>query len=218
MGCRRCAQVLAEQVPDVEPLAQHARVREQAAEALVDTRPIPLPIAQHEICHLVAAHVVGYPGAFLECIARPTSGSTWFESPFEGSDDGLRDRVLRAITYTLAGRVADDRNGMERWPFSSRTDLLLVDRWLAQIGHAGGHSDAIAPLRFLAAEICRDAWKPLIVPLAVVLRDQRRLAGPGVTAFLEKSPEAQELRWFYRRAFASPTSKEQPVDVPGATV
>jgi hypothetical protein len=217
MACRRCAQVLAEQRPDVEPLAQHAKVADQVAEALVDDRPIPLAVAQHEIAHLVTAHVVGYPGAFLECIARPTSGSTWFVSPFEGPDDpaAVRDRVMRAITYTLAGGVADERNGIG-WP-CSRTDVLLVDRYMAQIGHGGGHSDAIAPLRFLAAEIVRDAWLPLIVPLATVLQAQRRLAGPkGVTAFLEKSPEAGELRWLYQRAFASPTqSSGQPV-VPGA--
>jgi hypothetical protein len=214
MACRRCAQVLAEQRPDVEPLAQHARVAEQVAEARVDLRPIPIEVALHECSHVVTAAVVGYPGALLECIARPTSGSTWFESPLEGSDDGLRDRVRRAAVYTLAGGVADERNGIG-WP-CSRTDVLLVDRYLAQIGHDGGHSDAMAPLRFLAAEIVRDAWQPLIVPLAVVLQAQRRLAGPGITAFLESAPEAQELRWFYQRAFASPTISGPSAVVPGA--
>jgi hypothetical protein len=88
-----------------------------------------------------------------------------------------------------------------------------VDLWLAQIGHAGGHDDALSPLRHLAAEICRDAWQPLIVPLAIVLQAQRRLAGPGITAFLESAPEAQELRWFYSRAFIS---SGQSAVVPGA--
>jgi hypothetical protein len=213
MTCRRCAQVLAAQRPDVDAVAQHAKVAEQAAEALVDVRPIPIEVALHEIAHLVTAQIVGGQ-TLLECIARPDSGSTWHVSPFEGDPAGTRDRVLRAIAYTLAGRVADDRNGMERWPFCSRTDQLLVDLWLAQIGHDGGHDDALSPLRFLAAEIVRDAWLPLIVPLATVLQSQRRLGGPGVTAFLEKSPEAAQLRWFYRRAFA-PTLSEQSV-VPGA--
>jgi hypothetical protein len=213
MSCRRCTQVLAEpQKPDVEPLAQHAKVAEQVAEALVDLRPIPLAVATHEASHVVVGAIVGGQ-TLLEIVARPTSGSTWHVSPFEGDPAGVRDRVHRAAVYTLSGRASDDRNGLELWPFCSRGDENLVDLWLAQIGHDGGHSDAIAPWRHLAGEIVRDAWQPLIVPLAIVLQAQRRLAGPGVTAFLEKSPEAAQLRWLYRRAFIS---SGQSVVVPGA--
>jgi hypothetical protein len=216
MTCRRCAQVLAEQQPDVAAVAQHATVAEQAAEALADDRPIPLAVAQHEASHVVTAHVVG--GQHLvEVVARPDSGSTWHVSPFEGSDDpaALRDRVLRAIVGMLAGGVVDERNGLG-WP-CSRRDVLLADRFLALIGHDGGHDTALDPLRRMAREIVRDAWQPLIQPLSLVLQAQRRLAGAGVTAFLEGSSEAQGLRWFYGRAFASRTISGQPVDVPGAT-
>jgi hypothetical protein len=215
MACRRCAQVLAEQRPDVDAVAQHEAVAEQVANAQADDRPIPLAVAQHEVCHVVTAHVVGGQ-TLLEVIARPDSGSTWHVSPFEGDPAGTRDRVLRAIVYTLAGGIADERNGIG-WP-CSRKDVLLADRFMATIGHGGGHDTALSPLRFMAREIVRDAWQLIIEPLAVVLQAQRRLAGAGATEFLEGSAPAGELRWLYRRAraFASPTqSSGQPV-VPGA--
>jgi hypothetical protein len=215
MTCRRCAQVLAEPQATVEAVAQHEIVAKQAAEALADDRPIPLAVAQHEICHVVAAHVVAAHvvggQALLEVIARPDSGSTWHVSPFEGDPAGTRDRVLRAIAYTLAGGIADERNGLG-WP-CSRRDVLLADRFIALIGHDLGHDTALAPLRFMAAEIVRDAWQGLIQPLAIVLQAQRRLAGPGVMAFLEKNAQAQELRWFYSRAF---TKQGQVAAEPGA--
>jgi len=202
--CRRCAQVLAEPRPTVEPLAQHGTVAEQVTEALVDDRPIPLPVAQHEIGHILGAWCC-VSEKLIAVIARPSSGSTWHESPLEGSQDpaALRDRVLRAIPGILAGAEVDRLNGLD-WP-CSRGDVLLADRLLATVGHVGGHDAALRPLRHLAREIVRDGW-PLIEPLALVLQEQRQLPGPAIAKFLEGSPEARELRWFYSRAFATPAT------------
>ena len=203
--CRRCAQVLAEPGPEVEALAQHASVAEQVAEALVDDRPIPLPVAQHEIGHILGAWCCASE-KLIAVIARPRSGSTWHESPLEGSQDpaALRDRVLRAIPGILAGTEVDRRNGLD-WP-CSRRDVLLADRFMATIGHVGGHDTALAPLRYLARDLVRDSWTSLLEPMALVLQEQRQLPGPAIAKFLEGSDQARELRWFYSRAFATPTT------------
>jgi hypothetical protein len=208
MACRRCAQVLAE--PTVEPDAPLVTVVRKAAEALSDDRPVPLVVALHECGHLVVQWICGGP-KLVSVMARSTGGSTLHESPLAGDQDpaALRSRVHRAIVGTLAGAEVDARNGGLGWRIH-RADVLLVDSLLATIGHDGGHDAALAPLRLIAREAVRDAWS-LIAPLATVLQAEHMLEGEPVIAFLEGNAQAQELRWFYGRAFATPTHTAPPL-------
>lgn len=204
MPCRQCAQALEEVKPDAQADldAQVVTLVRKAAEALTDDQPVPLPVAEHEAGHAVVGYLVAGT-KLVSIMVRSTGGSTFHESPLEGDPAALRGRVLRAIVGTLAGGAVDDRNGLG-WRVH-RKDVLAVDRFLATIGHDGGHDTALKPLRTIAAEAVRDAWQTLIAPLAVVLQSEPFLEGEPVIAWLEGSKEAQQLRWFYSRAFPTPT-------------
>jgi len=200
--CRRCS---AAEPAAVTAVGQHAVISRQVAEAAVDDRLIPLPVALHESGHVLVDFVCGGE-KLIEVIARPDSGSTWHESPLDHPDDDeatRRSRVRRAIVGILAGAEVDRRNGLS-WPVS-RNDALQADRMLAAIGHPGqGHDTALAPLRATAVLAVHDA-RDLIKELGVWLAAAGRLPGPVVEAWLASRPDAQELVSYYSRAF-------EPVD------
>jgi hypothetical protein len=201
--CRRCSAAKPAAVPAVD---QHAAVKRQVEEAADDDREIPLPVALHEIGHVLTNFCVSGE-KLLEVIARPDSGSSWHESPEHPDDDEItrRSRYRRALVGILAGAEVDKRNGGAWNGLSwlvSRHDADVADRMLAAIAHPNqGHDEALAPLREIAAMAVHDAW-PLINELGVWLQAAGRLPGPVLTKFLESNPAALSLRSYFSAAFS----------------
>jgi hypothetical protein len=114
----------------------------------------------------------------------------------------LRLTCARHIVTVLAGISADHEAGYGDWT-SSFDDLAQADRLAEIAAGRGGRDRLVGTCKAIARLAVHDAW-PLIVELADLLSDERRLPGPFVETWLQIRSEAVSLRSYYSTAFASP--------------
>jgi hypothetical protein len=197
-----------------EALAEIERARYRGS-------PPDLRVCRHEAAHAVVCWLVG-GSPLVEVVVRDdASGEMTNEATQRaaeappGEDHAGRLVALRAdhpailsatcakhIATVLAGVTADHRAGYGDWR-ASFADLRQADR-LAEIAVGRQERDRfLVPIRAGVKLAVHDAW-PLIVELADLLSDERRLPGPFVEAWLETRPAALSLRLYYSAAFASP--------------
>jgi hypothetical protein len=197
------------------------------AHALRKGSPEDLAICRHESAHALATWACGAPPLREVSVSWVGGGQTDNRRPRpEGVPDvpiadvfafmrrdhpaELRATTSRQIVTLLAGRAADQRGDYRPDQSSPQSDIDKADHLAAE---------TVGPVELLVS----DGW-PIIRELAAWLCDERRLPGPVVTAWLDCRSDARSLQDLYGAAFASPvreaapTSKGQPVVVPGATV
>jgi hypothetical protein len=202
-----------------ETIAEAVRVA--LARALYRGGPIDRRVCTHEASHCVVNWLVG-DAPLLQVVVRDDgSGETTNEASAAatpaGEDHAARlaalhadptaQRILAAtcarhVAMILAGVTADHRSGHADWT-ASFDDLAQADR-LAELAVGRAERDRwLVPIRAAVSLALHDAW-PIILELADLLADHRRLPGPFVENWLSDQTGATGLRSYFSTVFASP--------------